>query len=140
MGLHARLSSEKSQTARRPRQGDEDRAAYWDFGTVEGYLSAIQDSSGKLELRVRDPLWDGQIKCFVTEQLLPQAMDNFRRRVEVGGEVRYRANGSPESIRATSLEALPDDADLPTAAEVRGLLGGAAYMLPHGKGDGEGAE
>lgn len=101
---------------------EEARAAYWDFGTLEGTLNAIQDASGSLELKVRDPLWSRAIKCLVSEAMLPLAMENFRNRVELGGEIQYRPNGTPFCIRVERLERIPDDSELPSIDDVRGLL------------------
>jgi hypothetical protein len=47
---------------------------------------------------------------------------NFRKRVEVSGIIHYRRNGTPISIDVERLEALPDDSELPSLDDVRGLL------------------
>lgn len=97
------------------------RIDYHDVGTVEGRLEAIQDHGG-LELRVRDPALRLTVKCYVPEDMLQKAFSQFRKRVEVSGLVHYRRNGTPVSIEASNIEPLPDDTDLPTAEEVRGIL------------------
>lgn len=102
------------------------KPAYRDFGSIEGTLNAIQDGRGGLELRVRDPLWQRSIKCFVPEDMLADAMRLFRERVELFGEIQYRRDDTPESIRVDRLERLPSDDDLPSIEEVRGLLAGEA--------------
>jgi hypothetical protein len=92
-----------------------------DYGSVEGRLEAIQDHGG-LELRIRDAALRITVKCHVPEEMLAEVFGNFRKRVEVAGLVRYRRDGTPVSIEATAIEALPDDKDLPTLQDIRGLL------------------
>ncbi len=101
---------------------EETRPAYTDFGSVEGVLNAIQDGKGGLELRIRDPLWSRSIKCLLPENLLGLAMETFRQRVELLGEIHYRKDDTPESIRVECLEPLPNDEDLPSVQDVRGLF------------------
>ena len=101
---------------------EETKPAYWDYGSIEGTLNAIQDSRGKLELRIRDPMWLREIICLLPEKMLADAMQLFRQRVELFGEIHYRKDDTPDSIRVNRLERLPDDNDLPSIAEVRGLL------------------
>ncbi len=97
------------------------RIDYHDVGTVEGRLEAIQDHGG-LELRIRDSALRLTVKCYVPENMLPLAFAQFRKRVEVSGLVHYRRNGTPVSIEASAIDPLPDDDDLPTPEEVRGIL------------------
>jgi hypothetical protein len=97
------------------------RLSYKDYGSVEGRLEAIQDHGG-LELRIRDAALRITVKCHVPEEMLAEVFGNFRKRVEVAGLVRYRRDGTPVSIEATAIEALPDDKDLPTLQDIRGLL------------------
>lgn len=103
---------------------EETKPAYWDYGSVEGTLDAIQDEAGGLELRIRDPLWKRAITCFFPEEMLGEAMRLFRQRVELFGEIRYGKDDTPESIRVNRLERLPDDDELPSIEEVQGLLSG----------------
>jgi hypothetical protein len=97
------------------------RVDYKDYGTVEGRLEAIQDQGG-LELRVRDAALRITVKCYVPEDMLAEAFGNFRKRVEVAGLVHYRRNGTPVSIEASAIAPLPDDRDLPSIDDIRGLL------------------
>lgn len=95
---------------------------YFDLGTLEGRLEAIQDFNGSLRIRIKDFLYPRAINCVVPERLIQHVLDSFRRRVEVEGRIHYRANGTPISIEAESIEILPEDDDLPSAADVRGIL------------------
>jgi hypothetical protein len=101
---------------------EETKPAYHDFGSIEGTLNAIQDASGGLELRVKDLLWPRPVRCSLPEEMLPDAISHFRRRVELFGEIHYRKDDTPESIRVERLDPLPSDDDLPSIDDVRGLL------------------
>lgn len=109
-----------------PEVGDlvrqDEASSYSDFGTLEGTLRAISDQAGGLEIRIQDPLWRRAIPCRVSDNQIEEAMEAFRRRVEVTGTIHYNRLGRPTSIRMESLEILPEDKDLPTAAEVKGLF------------------
>lgn len=100
---------------------EDHRAAYNDYGTLEGRLKSIQDN-GSIQLTLRDDLLGLNLRCYVSDDLLDQAFANFRHRVEVSGIIHYRANGVPISIAASGIEPLPDDSELPSPDEVRGLL------------------
>ena len=101
------------------------RVDYNDFGTIEGRLEAIQGKD-RLKIGVNDPLFRQNVRCYMTEDLLALALSSFRKRVEVSGTIHYRRDGTPVSIDASSICALPDDSELPTANDVRGILSGLA--------------
>lgn len=96
---------------------------YFDFGSLDGKLQTIQDAAGGLEFRIRDVLYRNPVRCIVSEDMLQAVMDNFRRRVEVFGEIRYNQHGNPLAITVRTIEPMPTDDELPTADDVRGLLG-----------------
>lgn len=98
------------------------RADYSDFGTIEGRLETIQESYGTLQFFIRDAMLRQRVRCYFPEELLPDVFDKFRKRVEVSGIIHYRKNGTPVSIEAEHIIGLPDDSELPTAEDVRGIL------------------
>ena len=98
------------------------RTDYRDYGTVEGRLETIQDKNGSLQLQVRDAMLQRTVRCYFTEDKLPDAFAKFRKRVEIAGQIHYRKNGTPVSIEVTKIESLPDDSELPSALDVRGIL------------------
>lgn len=104
--------------------GEDWRSDYYDFGTVEGRLEAILDAAGGLKIRVRDFLYPRAINCVVPESLINKVLDNFRRRVELEGRIHYRHNGTPISIEVEVIRELPEDDELPTADDVRGIMAG----------------
>lgn len=97
------------------------RGNYKDFGSLEGRLQVIQDK-GRLHLRIHDAMLNQNVKCTIPEELLKDAMTNFRQRVEVYGIIHYRKGGFPISIDIEAIARLPDDIDLPTIDDVRGIL------------------
>lgn len=101
---------------------EDSRADYNDYGTIEGRLETIQESYGTLQFYIRDALLRQRVRCYFPEELLPDVFDKFRKRVEVSGIIHYRKNGTPISIGAEHIVALPDDSELPTAEDVRGIL------------------
>ena len=100
---------------------EDHKAAYNDHGTLEGRLKGIQDN-GSIQLTLRDDLLGWNLKCYLSDELLGQAFESFRHRVEVSGLIHYRANGVPISIAVEKIDPLPDDNELPSADDVRGLL------------------
>lgn len=101
---------------------EEGRADYNDYGTVEGRLETIQESYGNLQLFVRDAMLRQKVRCHFPEEMLPDVFDKFRKRVEVSGVIHYRRNGTPISIEVEQIIGLPDDNELPTAEDVKGIL------------------
>ncbi len=101
---------------------DDWRVGYRDYGAVEGRLEMIQDNDGRLQLRVKDAALRQSIICNVSDDMLEEIFAKFRRRVELTGMIHYRRNGTPVTIDVTHIEALPEDNELPSANEVRGIL------------------
>jgi len=95
---------------------------YYDYGTIEGRLEAILDARGALKIRVKDFLYSRPISCVVPEKLIDKVLSSFRRRVEIDGRIHYRKNGTPISIEADNIGLLPEDDELPTPDDVRGIM------------------
>jgi hypothetical protein len=102
---------------------------YRDYGTIEGRLEAIQESyGGGLQFQIRDALLHQKVRCYFPEEMLPEVFKDFRKRVEVAGVIYYRKGGIPVSITAEKLIAFPDDSELPTARDVRGILANKKWL------------
>lgn len=95
---------------------------YRDFGTVEGRLETIKDSSGTLHIRIKDLLYPRSIKCVVPEEMLSNILQSFRCRVEVEGWIHYRHDGTPISIQVEAMETLPENHELPAFQAIRGIM------------------
>ncbi|MGE0185934.1 MAG: hypothetical protein AB7Q23_09085 [Hyphomonadaceae bacterium] len=94
---------------------------YHDYGTAEGVLDAIRERN-QLEITIYDAPLKQRMKCYVPEDLLPEAMANFRNRVEVHGLIHYRKDGTPISIDVEKIIPFELEGSLPTANDVRGIL------------------
>jgi hypothetical protein len=94
---------------------------YEDFGTVEGRIHVISDQ-GALHVFVTEPVWNRRIRCYFGEDMLPNFLAAFRKRVELTGRIKYRRDGKPISIEATALSEFPDAKDLPSYRQMRGIL------------------
>lgn len=99
------------------------RTDYKDFGTFEGRLESIQENNGALRLQIRDALMRQVIPCYFQEEMLASAFEMFRKRVEVSGIIHYRKNGKAISIEVSGIVKLPEDNELPSASDVRGIFG-----------------
>lgn len=97
------------------------RTAYEDHGSIEGRLQVVSEE-GKLHCNVRDPVTGRAIRCVIEETMLPEAFAAFRKRVEVTGQVRYRKDGTPTSIKVESMSVFPEPSQLPSFHDIRGLL------------------
>lgn len=102
-----------------------EKTDYHDFGTIEGRLEAFQDTAGSLKIRVKDFLHPKAINCIFPERMLDIVLGSFGERVEIEGRIHYRPDGTPISIEAQIIDVLPQDYDLPTANDVRGIMASA---------------
>ncbi len=99
--------------------------AYEEQGAVEGILERV-DAHGKLQFVIYDVIDDRAVKCEVNESQLQQALENFKKRVEVVGTVKFRKDGMPVSIKASRIINFPSKSEIPTLAQMRVLLAGGA--------------
>jgi hypothetical protein len=95
---------------------------YYDNGTIEGRLETISDAVGGIKIRIKDCLYPKAINCIVPEKMVQQVLGSFRRRVEIEGKIHYRRDGTPISIEAMQIDVLPEDHELPSASDVRGIM------------------
>jgi len=103
------------------RVAEINRLGYKDYGSVEGRLQVLSER-GSLHIMVYEPVWDKPIRCYIDEDLLNRSRESFGKRVEIYGEVKYRPDGSPMSIKAEEIVAFPDTDSIPSATDVQGIL------------------
>jgi hypothetical protein len=96
-------------------------ASYTDFGTIEGKLEAISGRRG-YKFTLYEDLTDHGVKCFFSTELLNEVFNAFECRVSVWGEIRYRKDGTPNSIQVEGLRVFRKSEDLPTIEEMIGIL------------------
>jgi len=92
-----------------------------DYGSIEGKLQTISVRGG-FHVIVYDDLTDERVRCVTDDTQLPTVVKALGKRVAVSGVIRYRKTGEPISVRVEDIDIFPDDADLPTADDVYGIL------------------
>lgn len=98
---------------------------YKSFGTVEGILKAIDLSRNPL-FRVYDLLTNKSVRCYFDHQstsmdLIKKALE---QRVAISGLITSREDGDKISINVEDIEIFPQEDELPTIAEIIGIIGG----------------
>lgn len=96
-------------------------AAYQSYGSVEGKLLMLSDEDG-FKFAVSQPLFNRRVICFVHEEMIPKAIAAFRKRVRVSGRMQYNRAGNPVSVQVESIFQFPQNSDLPSVAEMKGIL------------------
>lgn len=97
--------------------------AYEEQSAVEGILERV-DAHGRFQFVIYDVIDGRAVKCEVSELQLQQALDNFKKRVEVIGSVRFRKDGMPVSIKADRIITFPSKSEIPSLDQMRVLLAG----------------
>lgn len=100
-------------------------ASYQEDGAVEGVLETVE-GHGKLEFCIYDVIDNRKIACEINKSLLPFALSNFQKRIEVIGKVQYRKDGMPVRVIAEKIVKFPEKSEIPTVAQMRALLSGEA--------------
>ena len=95
--------------------------AFEEHGAIVGKIQTVSERGGA-RFVVYDALTDRAIRCILPEDKLDDAMGAFRHRCEIYGTIRYRKDGQPNQIKVEDIIIFPDDNDLPSAADVRGIL------------------
>jgi hypothetical protein len=96
-------------------------SAYADHGSIEGRLQVVSERRG-LHVVVYDPLWDKPVRCHLDDEQATIALQNFGKRVELFGIVRYRGDGTPLSIDVEEIVPFPAQEGIPGYREVHGIL------------------
>lgn len=92
-----------------------------DYGSIEGKLQMVSTRGGyrcSLYERVRD----ARVSCDFPQAMLGDVLGAIDQRVLVYGRIEYSLDGSPEHVRAESIEQFPAQDTLPSAEYVRGIL------------------
>jgi len=91
------------------------------LGSIEGRLRTVSEGGG-LHFVVQDAVTHNQVRCYIREEDTERILGAFRKRVVVYGEITYRQDRQPVSIRVERFRVLRDKHELPSAEEVRGIL------------------
>jgi hypothetical protein len=92
------------------------------IGTVEGKLEGLI-IHGKNRFLVFDPLTGRHVTCYFADRIkYEDVLKAFGRRVAVTGLIRSRRSGEKVDVHVSQLHVMPPDEELPSAADVLGIL------------------
>ena len=95
-----------------------------EFGVIEGRLEAVSLHGQKRRFFVYDALSGTRVECLIGHRIPADEIGRgLEKRVAVVGEISYRDSGEIINISAQELEVFAPESELPTADEVRGILG-----------------
>lgn len=97
---------------------------YEAIGSVEGNLEMISQRN-EFHCNVWDALTDKRVRCYLDIQnpvVKKKVFDAFGKRVAVYGRVRYRKDGTPESIAVSDIRIFKNPNELPPIDEYKGLF------------------
>lgn len=95
--------------------------SYESYGSIEGKLEALWAHEG-FKFSVFDQLFARRVDCYVSDELVDDAIQNFRQRVRTSGVVQYNKMGLPLNIRVKEIQPLPPNHKLPRPSEIRGIF------------------
>ena len=97
--------------------------AFRTIGTIEGELEGLI-IHGRKRFLLYDRMAGRQVVCYFGDAVSwEEIRDLFGKRMAVTGEIRSRRSGERASIDVSSYYVFPREEDLPSAEEVRGLIG-----------------
>ena len=91
------------------------------LGSIEGRLRTVSEGGG-LHFEVQDAITHNHVRCYIKEEDTEKILAAFRKRVVVYGEILYRRDRQPASITVDRFRVLREEKELPSAADVRGML------------------
>jgi len=78
------------------------------IGTIEGRLEIIQEGhGGALQFQIRDAMLRQKVRCSFPEELLPEVIDRFRKRLKCPRHSLSQERNAGHRIVAERIEALP---------------------------------
>ncbi len=92
------------------------------IGTIEGRLVTLTTRGDRPIFFVEDRARKLRVQCNFGEEIFDRVVHAFNRRVSVRGTIWSRPDGVPQLIDVAHFELLQEDADLPSARDVRGIL------------------
>lgn len=91
-------------------------------GSIRGMLEAINVHRGVNVFRIYPDVGPSKITCHFPAQLQAAAIVAIGRFVEVRGTLKYKASAPyPHEVEVDNLEALPEEQELPSLSELRGV-------------------
>lgn len=91
------------------------------YGTVVGSLETISIHNG-LEFRIWEDESGRPVRCYVSDSQRGRALDLLGSKVVVSGNIKADRYGRPISMKVETFDMFPGPVDLPTIAEMKGLV------------------
>lgn len=92
------------------------------IGYIRGMLEYINIHQNKNLFRVYPDIGPTKVSCHFPQELMGKAIDSIGKFVEVKGEIKYKAISKyPHEIIVEEIEAFPDEKELPSLYELRGI-------------------
>ena len=92
------------------------------IGTVEGRLEFLNIHGGGNLFRIYSPIPPEKVDCFFSPDKIEQAREAVGRKIRVLGKLTYpKGENFPRSVKVVSIELLPEDDDLPSLGDLRGI-------------------
>ncbi|MCY4262539.1 MAG: hypothetical protein OXC97_04395 [Candidatus Dadabacteria bacterium] len=92
------------------------------IGTVEGRLEFLNIHADRNVFRIYSAIPPEQVNCFFSPDKIKEAREAVGRKIRVLGKLTYpKGENFPRSIKVASIELLPEDDDLPSLGDLRGI-------------------
>jgi hypothetical protein len=99
-------------------------AKYEAIGSIEGNLEMISQRN-EFHCNVWEALTDRKVRCVfdnTKQEVIKKVIGAFGRRVAIYGKIKYRKDGTPESIIVDDIRVFREPHELPTLDVLEGLL------------------
>ena len=97
--------------------------SYESGGSAEGILEMATLHETRY-FRVYDATHGYGVACYFGEEMLEDVRMAFGKRISVAGRLRRDGLGKPQAMQVDEMRVLTPDAELPTAADLRGIAKG----------------
>ena len=105
------------------------------IGTVEGRMEYVNIHGGQNRFRIYSKIPPEQVFCSFSPDKMEEAREALGRKVKIFGELTYpRAGNFPKSVEVETIELIPEDDDLPSIMDLRGIapdITGDLYSEEH---------
>lgn len=97
---------------------------YTSTGTVTGRLEDVL-THGKKRFVIYPPVGNVEIRCIFSDDMLDTILASVEKNVTVNGTLHFAKNRAfPSHVDVDSIETNPDDSNLPSLMDLRGMLVG----------------
>jgi hypothetical protein len=91
---------------------------------VEGTVEGLNLHNNNRYFTLYERLTARAIRCHIAHRInVAEVSKALERRAIVHGRIQIRSDGVPTAIFAEELEVVPDDSELPSLLDLRGIMG-----------------